>query len=171
MIGQRMRVIGIFAHLDSLIRAIQDLKSAGYDDVACVSPVPLHEIDEMLERKKSPVKFFTLAGGLLGGATGLILTTASSLHYPLITGGKPIISIPPFLVIVFELVILFGALSTILGMLINIRLPRLRLEVGYDPRFSEDRFGLWVSCGAAEAQMAEDLLRAAGAQEVRRAGN
>lgn len=171
MSNAQLRMVGIFAHLDSFTRAIQELRHSGYTDLIALSPVPRHEIEQLLEEKKSPVRLFALFGGIFGGITALILTIGTSLHYPLMTGGKPIISIPPFLVIVFELVILFGALATILGMLINIQLPRIRIEPGYDPRFSEDRFGLWVRCSAAEAQRVQELLRVAGAEEVRLEGD
>ena len=171
MKAEMVRILGIFAHLDTFTRAIGELRHSGYDDLSALSPVPRHEIEEAIEGKKSPVRLFTLLGGISGGVTALILTIATSTHYPLITGGKPIVSIPPFLVIVFELTILFGALATILGMLINIRLPRIRLEPGYEPRFSEDRFGLWVRCSADQAQRVQELLRVAGAEEVRREGD
>lgn len=171
MSGEMVRVLGIFAHLDSFTQAIREMQHLGYRDLTAFSPVPRHEIEEALEARKSPVRLFTLVGGILGGITALILTIASSLHYPLITGGKPIVSIPPFLVIVFEFVILFGSLGTILGMLINIRLPRLRLEEAYDPTFSEDRFGLWVGCRPDENERVRDILRGAGAEEVRHEGH
>jgi len=167
MKSEAVRILGIFAHLDTFTRAIGELRHLGYGDLTALSPVPRHEIEEAIEGKKSPVRLFTLWGGIFGGATALVLTIATSTHYPLITGGKPIVSVPPFLVIVFELVILFGALATILGMLINIRLPRIRLELGHDSRLSEDRFGLWVRCSADAAQRVQDLLHAAGAEEVR----
>ncbi|MBI3001283.1 MAG: DUF3341 domain-containing protein [Deltaproteobacteria bacterium] len=171
MKSEAVRILGIFAHLDTFTRAIGELRRLGYGDLSALSPVPRHEIEEAIEGKKSPVRLFTLLGGISGGLTALILTIATSTHYPLITGGKPIVSVPPFLVIVFELTILFGALATILGMLINIRLPRIRLEPGYEPRFSEDRFGLWVRCSADQAQRVQELLRVAGAEEVRREGD
>lgn len=161
-------VVGIFAHLDSFTRALRSLRGAGYREITLFSPVPRHELEEALERGRSPVRFFTMGGGIAGALTGVVLTVTTSLHYPLITGGKPIISIPPFLVIVFELTILFGALGTILGMLLNIQLPRLSLEPGYDPRFSTDRFGLRLLCGRDHAETVEKLLRASGAEEVHR---
>ncbi|MGZ8432659.1 MAG: quinol:electron acceptor oxidoreductase subunit ActD, partial [Candidatus Deferrimicrobiaceae bacterium] len=52
-----------------------------------------------------------------------ILTT---LSWPLIVGGKPIVSVPPFLIIAFALTILFGALSTFAGFLLLSRLPSLQ---------------------------------------------
>lgn len=162
-----IRVVGIFAHFDAFLEAIRRLKDLGYRDLTAFSPVPHHEIEEILEKPRSPVRFFTLGGGILGALTGFGLATFTSLHYPLITGGKPIVSIPPFLIIAFELAILFGSLSTILGMLLNIRLPRFRLEPGYDPRFSEDRFGLRVRCLGDQSDMVQQVLETCGAEEVR----
>src|SRR5512141_422903 len=99
-------VVGSFRHLDSLVLAIEQLKKAGYRELQALSPIPHHAIDEALDKPTSPVRVFTLVGCLLGCITGFTLTIAATLHYPLIVGGKPIISIPPFLVIVFELIIL-----------------------------------------------------------------
>ncbi|HZD40147.1 MAG TPA: DUF3341 domain-containing protein [Terriglobales bacterium] len=159
-------IVGSFRHLDSLLRAIQGLKKAGYQNLQSLSPVPHHTIDEALEKPTSPVRVFTLIGGLLGATTGLVLTIATSLHYPLITGGKPIVSIPPFLIIVFELTILFGGLLTLAGMLLNARLPQMHIGPAYQARFSEDRFGLWVGCGENQYQEVTQLLERSGAEEV-----
>lgn len=163
-------LVGNFRYLDSLLEAIEELRCAGFTDLQSLSPVPRHEIDEKLERPPSPVRFFTLAGCLLGAATGLTLTIATSLSYPLITGGKPIVSIPPFLVIVFELTILFGGLLTLGGMLLNARLPKVGIGPAYDPHFSEDRFGLWVRCADRDHKAVTALLKNAGAEKVVRVG-
>jgi len=159
-------LLGIFTHLDALLQAIHRLRDAGYRDSGVFSPLPRHELEEALAMGPSPVRLFTLVGAILGATTGFVLTIATSLHYPLITSGKPIVSIPPFLVIVFELTILFGALATILGMLLNIRLPRLKLQPDYDPRFSGDRFGLWVRCQGDQIDAAQRILHSCRAEEV-----
>src|SRR5215470_6735816 len=108
-------VVGSFRHLDSLILAIKGLKAAGFEELQALSPIPHHVIDEALEKPPIPVRAFTFVACLVGCITGFTLTIATTLHYPLIVGGKPIISIPPFLVIVFELTILFGGLLTLGG--------------------------------------------------------
>jgi hypothetical protein len=167
MSDRAVKLVAVFAHLDSFTGAIRSLRKLGYQEMVALSPVPRHEIDEAMEAGRSPVRFFTLVGGFLGAATGLVLTVATSLHYPLITSGKPIISIPPYLIIIFELTILFGALATLLGLLLNIRLPRFRLEWGYDFRFSEDRFGLWLQCPGDKIDATQKVLHACGAEEVR----
>lgn len=163
-------LVGSFRHLDSLLDAINRLRQAGYRDLQTLSPVPHHAIDEALKKPPSPVRVFTLIGCLLGAATGFTLTIGTSLHVSLITGGKPIVSIPPFLIIVFELTILFGGLLTLGGMLLNARLPLVHAVPAYDPRFSEDRFGLWVRCEARDFDTVTRLLESADAEEVHRVG-
>jgi molybdopterin-containing oxidoreductase family membrane subunit len=163
-------VLGVFAHVDTATRAIRELRARGMRSIATYSPVPLDEFEEALtghELPRSPVRLFTLVGALTGTASGFALTIWTALKWNLITGGKPVVSIPPFVPIAYELTILLGGLCTLLGLLITARLPSLRVSPRYDPRFSEDRFGVEVTCEAAERPAVEDLLRSAGAEEVR----
>jgi molybdopterin-containing oxidoreductase family membrane subunit len=163
-------VLGVFAHVDTATRAIQALRARGVQSIAAYSPVPLDEFEEALTGHglpRSPVRLFTLVGALIGLTGGFALTIWTALKWNLITGGKPVVSIPPFVVIAFEMTILLGGLCTLLGLLVTARLPSLRISRLYDPRFSSDRFGVEVTCDAAERAAIEDLLRGAGAEEVR----
>lgn len=156
--------------MDSAVHAIRELRARGFRALATYSPVPLPEFEEALTGHglpKSPVRLFTLVGGLIGTASGFALTIWSSLKWNLVTGGKPVVSIPPFVVIAFELTILLGGLCTLLGLLVTARLPRLRGSPRYDPRFSADRFGVEVTCGSDQVATAKAILRDAGAEEVR----
>jgi hypothetical protein len=89
------------------------------------------------------------------------------MTWPLVTGGKPIISIPAWVIIAFELMILFGALSTVAGLFISARLPQRRVMQVYDPSFSSDRFGILVMPPAGREADVRDIMRAAGAAEIR----
>ncbi len=162
-------VVGVFAHVDAAVRAIQALRGRGLSDFSVYMPVPVEEIEQAVEhgRPVSPVRLFTLVGGLTGTLTGFGLTIWSSLKWDLITGGKPVVSIPPFVIIAFELTILLGGLCTLLGLLVLGRLPKLRPSASYDPRFSVDRFGIAVRCPADLVETARRCLRDSGAQEVR----
>ena len=163
-------VLGVFAHVDTCVHAIHELRAKGFSAVSAYSPVPLEEIEEALTGHglpRSPVRLFTLIGGLIGTATGFWLTIWSSLKWGLIVGGKPVVSIPPFVVIAFELTILFGGLCTLLGLLVTGRLPSLGSAGRYDPRFSADRFGVEVVCPPDQVRAVEEILRRAGAEEVR----
>jgi molybdopterin-containing oxidoreductase family membrane subunit len=164
------RVLGVFAHVDTATRAIRELRARGVRSITTYSPVPLEEFEEALTGfglPKSPVRLFTLVGGLTGTASGFALTIWSSLKWDLIVGGKPVVSIPPYVVIAFELTILLGGLCTLLGLLVTSRLPQLRGTRHYDPRFTADRFGVEVACAPDQVRGAAEILRQAGAEEVR----
>jgi len=114
------------------------------------------------------VRRFTLVGGLLGVSFGYWISIWTGDYWPLVTGGKAIASWIPYTIIGFEVMVLVGCLSTVAGMFINARIPRLTTTVGYDPRFSGGHFGIFVSCGADKAPQVEALLQKHGADEVRR---
>ncbi len=163
-------VLGVFAHVDTAVHAIRTLRAKGFRGISAYSPVPLPEFEEALTGyglPRSPVRLFTLVGALTGTVSGFALTIWSALKWDLITGGKPVVSIPPFVIIAFELTILLGGLCTLLGLLVTARLPRFRGSPRYDPRFTADRFGVEVACGPDQLSAVEAILRQAGAEEVR----
>jgi hypothetical protein len=169
MAGTTETVLGVFAHVDTTVRALEELKAKGYHDLTVYSPVPVHEIEEVVERDRpvSRVRLFTLVGALTGTASGFLLTIWSSMQWGIVVGGKPIASIPPFVVIAFELTILFGGLATVIGMVVLGRLPRLRPSPSFDPRFTNDRFGVAVHCSPDRGASVREILRTAGAEEVK----
>ena len=165
-------ILGVFAHVDTTVRALEELKAKGYHDLTVYTPVPVHEIEDVVERDRpvSKVRLFTLLGGLTGLASGWILTAWSALKWDLIVGGKPPMGLPvspPYVVIMFELMVLFGGIATLIGLVTLGRLPQFRPSPSYDVRFSNDRFGVAVHCAAERAASVREILRGAGAEEVR----
>jgi hypothetical protein len=159
-------VLAIFEHVDTTIDAIHALKK-DKRKMTVITPVPNHEIADAIDTSQSPVRWFTLAGGIAGGSLGFLMCAWMSLDWPLITNGKEILSIPPFMVIVFECTVLIAGLTNLVAMLYFSGLPDLAMNEGYDPRFSEDRFGIWVPCGKDDAEKIAGTLRSHGAEEVR----
>jgi len=158
-------VLASFEHIDAAVDAIHGLKRAGRTDLTVYSAAPNHELEEALGTGSSWVRAFTLVGGVTGCLAGLAMTTWMSYDWPLLVGGKPIASIPPYVVIMFELTILLGALSTVVGMIV---LPRLKSNRGrpFHPRFTDDRIGIFVPCGPGETAAVTRLVTEAGAVEV-----
>lgn len=159
--------LGVYDGVDAAARTIERLRAAGMKRMTVFSPVPSHELEHALHAGESPVRLFTLVGGLTGAATGFAFPTWTSLDWPLVTGGKPIISIPAWVIIAFELTILFGALSTVAGLFISARLPQRRLLQVYDPAFSSDRFGVLVMPPHGRETEVRDIMRENGAAEIR----
>jgi len=163
-----VRITGSFADEHSCVRCIEQLRQAKPGAVRVFSPIPSHHIEHAIGKPKSPVRAFVLAGGITGVLTALAITIGTSWEWNLVVGGKPIVSWPPFIIIIFELMILFGGISAVLSFLVNARIPAFEIEKGYSGRFSEDRFGIVVRCGESESAKVESILRDAGAEEVER---
>ena len=162
----RSGVLGVFRHLDATEDAIRRLREEDVE-MTVYSPTPRHEIEEALERPESPVRIFTLMGGFAGTATGTWLAVWSSLDWPLIVGGKEIVSMPAFSVIMFELTILLGALSTVAGLFLSARIPRFgRSEALYHPSFSAGNFGVYAHVGPDRFERVQAIMNESGSEEV-----
>jgi hypothetical protein len=159
-------VLGVFAHLDTASDAIRRLKRDGYR-LTVYSPTPRHEIEEALEAPESAVRIFTLMGAFTGSAAGAALAVWASLDWPLVVGGKEIVALPAFSVIIFELTILLGALSTVAGLFLTGRLPRIgRPEALYHPSFSGGRFGVFAHVGSDRFDAVRSIMTESGSEEV-----
>jgi hypothetical protein len=160
-------LLAAFLHVDAAADAIRAVRAMGIRDLTVYTPSPNHEIEEALGQRVSPVRLFTLIGGLSGCAAGFAMTIWMSYDWPVVVGGKPIASIPPYVIIAFELTILLGALSTVAAVaLFSVLMGNP--SVAYDPRFSDDQIGIFVPAPSDQAGRVEQLLRSAGAVEVRR---
>lgn len=159
-------VVGVFSYLDDALNAVKAAKAARLD-FKMYSPNLNHEIEEATYPEKSPVRFITFGGAVTGCAAGWALAILCSMDWPLRVSAKDIVSLPGFFVIGYECTILFGALATLGAMFHFCRLPDIFRKVGYDPRFSYDKFGVVVGCDSKDVEEVGRKLTAAGAEEVK----
>ena len=152
-------VLASFEYLDSTVDAIHELKKAGFKNLRAYMPFPDHHVEEALGYGESPVRVWTLVGGLTGAATGFAFPTWTSMDWPLVTGGKPIVSIPAYVVISFEMAVLFGALATLIGLFVVSRLPHVKPIIVYDAEFVSGRFGLYVTAQGERLEEARGILQ------------
>ena len=160
-------VLAVFPHMDSTVHAIEDLRRKSFKDLTVYTPTPRHELEEALGSPPSPVRKFTLIGGLLGVAFGYWIAIWTSAYWPLVVGGKAINSWIPYTIFGFEVMVLVGGLSTVFGMFALARIPRLVRKIGYDTRFSHGDYGVYVACAPEQIATVEQMLRSHGAVEVR----
>ncbi len=160
--AERQGLLASYEHLDATVDVIKRLRSEGFEEITAFAPFPEHHIEEALGYAASPIRLFTLIGGLTGAATGLAFTIFANMDWPIVVGGKPILSIPAFIVPVFEMTILFGALFTVVGVFWNMRVPDLKGDVVYDPEFSSGRFGVYVTAPPARLDTVRRILEEQG---------
>src|ERR1700730_10225063 len=148
---KRTGTYGIMAEFDSiaeLMAAAHRTRDAGYTRTDAYSPFPVEGLAEAIGFDHDEVPLVVLIGGIIGGLSGYLMQYwISVIDYPVNVGGKPYHSWPSFIVITFEMSILFAGISAVFGMLALNGLPMPYHPVFNVPRFalaSKDRFFLIV---------------------------
>ena len=105
-----------------------------------------------------------MAAGVTGAILGLVLTVMTVRQWPtLMLGGKPLIAVPPFLIIAVELTILFAVCATMAGFFVAGRRMQRAARTAYDPSLSGERFGVIVACPSNRASATGELMTRHGA--------
>ena len=132
-------IFGLMAEFDNVNDAIVAARrtyAAGYRKLDAYSPFPVEELSEAIGFHKNGVALICLIGGLLGGTAAFTLQWwVNNVSYPLNIGGRPLNSWPSFIIVTFEMTILFSGLSAVFGMLALNGLP-----MPYHPVFNVPRF-------------------------------
>lgn len=170
MSANAIRIKGIYEHLDCLLTGVDRLKKANIKGWTVQAPLPRHEIlDIVYEGRPSPVRWWTLTGAITGMTIGLLLTSLTATQWPMILpGGKPVVALVPYAVIMFECTILGGALFTTAGAIVHCGLPGFFLDKALqDPRVTDASFSIvFTEAATGEQERIEEILRGSGAVEV-----
>ena len=147
----QLPIYGMMAEFDSpqlLMDAAHRTSQAGYRKIDAFSPFPIEGLAEAIGFHKNAVPQVVLVAGIIGGLTGYLMQYwMAAISYPLNVGGKPYHSWPSFIIVTFEMTILFAGVAAVLGMLALNGLPMPYHPVFNVPRFafaSKDRFFLIV---------------------------
>jgi hypothetical protein len=126
-----------FAGGPQLLAAVRRSRVQGYTVMEAYTPVPMEDVAHALGLKNR-LPLLVLGGGIFGALAGFGMQFwITVVDYPLNIGGRPLNSWPSFLVVTFEMTILFAALSAVLGMLLLNGLPQ-----PYHPVFHVEGFEL-----------------------------
>lgn len=162
-------VLALYDDPDRLLNAAALAKEHGFEGIDAYTPYAVHGLSEALGVKKSWVPYVTLVMGLSGAALGLTFEIwTSAFDWPINVGGKPFISLPAFIPVMFECGVLLGGTMTLAALLLACGLPNLKAPI-LDRNLTNDRFGLYVP--EYGPQWNEErilrLLRGTGATEVK----
>ena len=155
--------VALYQSPDDLAGGLARARDLGFTRLDVVSPYPLHGIDHLLGKGGSRLGYVALVAGLLGAALAkLVQWWMSSVDYPLNIGGKPLFSWPAFVPVTFELMVLFAAIATVVGMLaVFNRLPHYRSGLLGSRLMRDltcDKFGLVVD--ARDPKFQEEKISA-----------
>jgi hypothetical protein len=142
---------GLMAEFETpteLLRATRQAYATGYRRMDAYSPFPVPEVSEALGVHHDRVNLITLVGGLMGGISAYLLQYwINTIAYPLNVGGRPFHSWPSFIIVTFEMTVLFAGAAALFGMLALNGLPLPHHPVFNVPGFenaTRDRFFLCI---------------------------
>ncbi len=126
MAAQPYGLIAGFSNPSEIFHAAEKVRDAGYTRWDCITPFPVHGLDNAMGVKRSMVPRFSLVGGITGFCTGMsMIWYMNGYDYTLTVGGKPLFSPMFAFPVSYELTILFTAFATIIGMFVLNGLTKL----------------------------------------------
>ncbi|GAB5533835.1 MAG: DUF3341 domain-containing protein [Rubricoccaceae bacterium] len=162
---QHVGLLAEFSDPGALYDAMKAIRKKGYTKVDTFSPFPIHGMDAAMGLKTSPLGFFVFVGGTVGLLLAIFLQWWTSAGgqpdwlatylqaYPINISNKPLFAWESSVPIMFELTVLFSALTAIGGMLALNGLPK-----PYNPLFFSERFssatddGFFLHVGVRDGQ-------------------
>ena len=129
-------ILARFENPEKLLIAADEVKNKGFTKFDCHTPYPIHGLDDVMGMKRSILGYIVGAGALGGAMLGLLLQWfASSYDYPIVISGKPYFSWQAYMIITFVMMVLGGAVTSLLGMLHLNKMPAY-----YHPLFNSELF-------------------------------
>lgn len=156
-----------FAQPTEARQAIRRLIQSGIqpDAMEVMTSQPIHGEPFIPNMKPTKLRTWALAGAGIGLLGGFGLATITSLNYPLVKGGMPIVAPWTVGLITYETTMLGAVLATLVGLLVELRLPNFK-NLPYDPSVVDGGVVLAVSCPEESRASVETAVNAAGASRV-----
>ena len=131
-------VVAEFNTPEEIMHAAEAARDAGYKEIRAYTPYRLEGLSEILKLEEKKLPWVVYIGILVGITSGFALQYYTDvINYPLNIAGRPYLSWPAFIMPMYELGILFGALGAFFGMLLSNGLP-----LPYHPIFNTPDFAL-----------------------------
>ena len=161
-------LLALFEDIDPAADAIEKLHEMGITDdrINVISGVPI--MHKMLGRPHAwtNVSRLALGGAVAGFCLGVFLNYGTPYLYPVPVGGQYITPIPPGMILIFEMTMLFALLATFLGVFLDSYFPNYR-PLEYMPEISDGKIGVFFKCPENDQEKYVDALSSMGAESVK----
>ena len=145
-------VYGLLAEYEGvipLLEAATKVRDAGYTHWDTYTPIPIHGLDEAMGIRRTRLPWVVFGAGVTGALLALLMQWwMNSINYPYVSSGKPLLSLPAFIPIIFEVTVLFSAIATLVAMLMFNNLPSLYHSYfssrAFAGRVTTDRFFIGI---------------------------
>jgi len=156
---------------DDLVNGLKSLKKDGIEILDVLTPFPVHGLDKLLGYRRSWIARVGFIGGAIGALSGFAFQSwVFTKDYPLNIGGKPMLSVPSFVPITFEMAVLFAAFAMVFAFLFRSKIGPGADPIIHDEKITDDRFVVLVGCKGDNSKTniskISDKLSAAGAEGI-----
>lgn len=170
MAANKNFLLGVFDDEDVLVNAVRILRSKGVRIHEVFTPFPVHGLDEVLGYRRSRLPIAAFLFGLTGTSLALLMQYwMLGYDWPMIIGGKPFASLPPFIPVTFEFTVLLSALGMVATFMIVSDMKPYGKPRTFDVRSTDDKLVMAIDVDLNRTQnrtAITQLLKDAGATEV-----
>lgn len=163
-------LLGKFWNPDHVFEALEKLRDKGIKARDVFSPFPLHEVEPLLDIKRTRLSVASFVYGALGALTAItMISLIYGVIWPMNIGGKPPLPYPDYVPITFELTVLFAAHGTILTFFVVSEYWPGKREKLMDIRQTDDVFVIAIDKSTVPANSEAEvnkIFTEAGAFEV-----
>jgi hypothetical protein len=151
-------LIASFASEDNVLGATYKARSLGCPIVDVYTPYAVHDLDKAMGLRPSRLPWACFACGLVGAAFALAFQFwTMARDWPVNVGGKPWNSLPAYIPVTFEVMVLLAGLGVVAAFLL-----RCRLYPGKKPALpaagvTDDRFVLVLKRTGESAEVKQFL--------------
>lgn len=166
----RRTILSLYDRESALLAATRGFRERGFEILDAYTPYAVHGLDNAMGLQPTRLPWVCFAFGLAGAGLKVWFEFwATSIDWPVDVGGKPWNSLPAFVPITFEVMVLLAGLSTVAAFLGVSRLYPGKANRVPDPSITNDRFALIVASGGTGLTFedADLIARGHGAVEVR----
>jgi hypothetical protein len=164
-------IVGLFDDEVTLLNAVKTVRKKGLKIHDCLTPFPVHGLDEYMGLKESRLHSVGFWVGLCGCLFAFsFMTWVFTVDYPINFGGKPYWSVPAFIPITFEFTVLSASVTMTLVFLARNGLYPGKQPRIFDERITDDRFAMVFEAENISVEQTDkinDVLRECGVVEIK----
>lgn len=139
-------ILGSFAREEDVVAATEAARERGLTVLDVYTPYAVHGLDRAMGLEPSRLPWVCFLLGLAGAGLKVWFEYwASAVSWPVNVGGKPWNSLPAFVPITFEVMVLFAGVSTVVAFLWVSGLRPWRHALLPHPGVTDDRFVLLLA--------------------------
>jgi hypothetical protein len=165
----RRIVLGVFTEESDLLAASRHSREAGLTVIDAYTPYAVHGLDGAMGLPPSRLPWLCFFAALAGAGLKLWFEFwTMTVDWPVNVGGKPWNSLPAFVPVTFEVMVLSAGLATVFAFILLSKLRPGKRPLLPHPRVTNDRFVLVLEETDAQFDLAKvrTMLQQYGAREV-----